>query len=84
MITIVFISILYFDNSQGLIDNEISVFTFNDTGINNIILESYWTNFKADYDKNYSGPAVEVCYAGNEVILYTIRLYKYLQKLYEL
>ena len=68
-ITMVLIFILYFDDSQGLIGNEISVFTFNDTGINNIMLEEYWTNFKADHDKNYSSPAIEVCYAGNEVIL---------------
>ena len=65
----VLICILYFDYSQGLIDNEISLFTFNDTGINIIMLEEYWTNFKADHDKKYSSPAAEVCYAGNEVIL---------------
>ena len=69
MIIIVLTSILYFDDAQGLLDNEISVFTFNDTGINNIMLEEYWTNFKADHDKKYSSPAAEVCYAGNEVIL---------------
>ena len=69
MIIIVLTSILYFDDAQGLLDNEISVFTFNDTGINNVLLEEYWTKFKADHDKNYSSPAVEVCYTANAAIL---------------
>ena len=69
MIIIVLTSILYFDDAQGLLDNEISVFTFNDTGINNVMLEEYWTKFKADHDKNYSSPAVEVCYTANAAIL---------------